>query len=808
MKNLRRDEARQRAALLAVASYDVDLDLTTGDEEFGSTSTITFSSAPGDSFVELEGTVLRAELDGRPLDLPASGNRIALPGLGGDHVLVVAARGSYSRTGEGLHRHTDPADGRTYLYAQSFLDDAQRIFACFDQPDLKAVFRLTVTAPEGWTVLANERGTKYGARWTFEATKPISTYLVTLAAGPWYGVQRWYDDIELGVWCRRSLAEHLDADELFEVTTRCFDHLQEAFGIRYPFGDTYDQVFVPDFNAGAMENPGMVTFTDDFVFRSRATQADRRTRAMVVAHEMAHMWFGDLVTMQWWDGLWLNESFAELMGFATTEAATRFGGAWVDFCFGRKAWGYRADQLPTTHPVAGQAADTRSALQDFDGISYAKGASALRQLSAWVGWDVFLAGCRSYFAAHAWGNTSLTDLLVELERASGRSLDGWADDWLRTPGVSTLRTEIGHEVALLQDSPTVFRDHRIGVGLYDLAGGALVLRERLEVEVSGPRTLLPLSVDELPDLLLPNDGDLTFAKVRLDQRSLETTRTSLRLLPDPLARALVWSSLWETARDAELTPAAFVDAVVAGVVAEQDPAVVGGLHAKARTAAVLWAGDPALADRLAQMAWEAAFSAVPAGDLQLVQVRAFVAAGRDERLEGLLAGAGPAGLVLDTELRWHVLRRLAALGRAGTQVDAERERDRTSAGERHALWCRAAQPDATTKREVWQRLTTDASLSNHAGRALAAGFWQPGQDELLRGYVGAYFADLPSVWELQSPQVGRTLAALLFPSTLVEQDVLDRTEVFLAGELAAGLRREVLEAADDLRRAVACRALS
>ena len=815
MKNLTRDEARDRAALLTVTSYDVALDLTTGDQEFGSVTTIAFTSEPGQTFVEIQAAVLSATLDGAALDLAAlelpTTNRLALTGLGGAHTLTVTVRGTYSRTGEGLHRHVDPADGQTYLYAQSFLNDAQRIFACFDQPDLKASFRLSVLAPLGWTVLANERSTQDGQRWTFEPTEPISTYLFTVAAGPWHGVQRWHDDIELGVWCRASLAAHLDADELFEVTAQCFDHLHESFGLRYPFGDTYDQVFVPEFNAGAMENPGMVTFTDDFVFRSRATEADRRTRAMVVAHEMAHMWFGDLVTMQWWDGLWLNESFAELMGFATTEEATRFGGAWVDFCFGRKAWGYRADQLPTTHPVAGTASDTLSALQDFDGISYAKGASVLRQLAAWVGWDVFLEGCRSYFAAHAWGNTSVSDLLAELEKASGRTLDSWADAWLRSTGVSTLSIQIGEQVTLLQESPTVLRDHRIGVGLYDLAGGTLILRERLDVEVSGASTVLPIDVEDLPDLLLPNDGDLTFAKIRLDARSLETVRSSLRLLHDPLARALVWSSLWDTARDAEIAPAVFVDAVVTGVVAEQDPAVVVGLLAKARTAAVLWAGDAALEQQLAASSWDSAQRAAPASDLQLVHLRAFVSAATDDRLEALLDDDAAAiklikGLTVDAELRWHLLRRLAVLGRAGSRIEQELSGDQTSAGERHAQWCRAAAPDAGSKAQVWRSLTTDESLSNHGLKALASGFWQPGQDELLRPYAQAYFAELPAVWLARSPQVGQTLAALLYPSTLIEQQTLDGTAAFLDTDLPAGLRRETLEVADDLRRALGCRA--
>ena len=411
VKNLTRDEARARAALLDVASYDVTLDLT-GDEDFGSTSVVRFTCRePGaTTFVELDGVLVAAELNGRPLN-GLEGNRLALTDLAGQNVLTVTARGAYSRTGEGLHRFTDPADGLVYLWAQSFLDDAQRMFACFDQPDLKATFRLTVDAPAPWTVIANARGTRTGNRWTFAPTERISTYLFTVAAGPWHSEHRWYGTpgeqggIELGLHCRRSLGAHLDADELFEVTAQCLDLQQQLFARRYPFGDTYDQLFVPEFNHGAMENPGAVTFTEDFVFRSRVTDDQRRKRAMVIAHEMAHMWFGDLVTMRWWDDLWLNESFAELLGFFTVDRATRHEDTWVDFSATRKAWGYRADQLPSTHPVQGDVADNRGALLNFDGISYAKGASVLRQLMATVGEPAFFAGVQAYLARHAFGNT-------------------------------------------------------------------------------------------------------------------------------------------------------------------------------------------------------------------------------------------------------------------------------------------------------------------------------------------------------------------------------------------------------------------
>ena len=824
VKNLTRDEARTRADLLDVTSYDVALDLTQGPERFGSVSVVVFSCRePGaSSFVELDGELVTAELNGRSLG-PLQGNRLHLADLQEHNLLTVSARCTYSRTGEGLHRFVDPADDAPYLYAQSFLDDAQRIFACFDQPDLKATISLSVDAPDGWTVVGNGRCVRAGGRWEFATTERISTYLFTVAAGPWHTVTGAHDGIELGLHCRRSLAEHLDADaaELFEVTAQCLDFQQERFGRRYPFGDTYDQLFVPEFNAGAMENPGAVTFSEMFVFRSRTTDDKRRQRAMVVAHEMSHMWFGDLVTMRWWDDLWLNESFAELMGFLTVDRATRFEDTWVDFSASRKAWGYRADQLPSTHPVQGNVPDNRSALLNFDGISYAKGASVLRQLMATVGEDAFFAGVRAYLDRHAFSNTTFADLLVELGTASGRELGPWSRAWLQTSGVSTLRAVVeGREggdgqVGLRQESD-VLRPHRIGVGLYDVPGDGpdapLVLRDRLDVELSGACVTLDLHPAELPALLLPNDGDLTFAKVRFDDRSLVTVLADVRRLSDPLARALCWAALWDACRDAELPAAELVAAVLRGVDAEPDPAVVATLLEQARTAAELYAPDGlALLDALAGASRHAAFAAPPGSDLQLVRLRAFAAAARGPvhvpAVAAVLDGsAAPPGAVVDTELRWHLVECLAAVGGLDEDaIAAELARDDTAAGRLHALTARASLPHPDAKRRAWEAVTGDASLSNHESGALAAGFWRYGQDQLLRPYVDRYVSELPALWDARTPQVAGTLAQRLFPSTLVAQDVLGRTAVLQDAAHPAGLRRYVAERRDDLSRALRAR---
>jgi len=804
MRNLTEVVARSRAAAVAVSSYDVALDLTQGDAEFGSVTTVRFTAAEGAStFLELDAvTLVEATLDGRPLSL--EGNRIALESLGGEHEVTVAARCAYTRSGEGLHRFVDPADESVYIYAQAFLDDAQRFYACFDQPDLKAVFRLRVTAPDGHVVRSNTRGTLVDGVHVFEQTQRLSTYHLTLAAGPWYGEQAWHDGIELGVWCRASLAPHLEAEELLEITRSCLDHQQREFGSRYPFGDTYDQVFVPEFNAGAMENPGMVTFADEhFVFRSRTTEGNRRLRAQVIAHEMAHMWFGDLVTMRWWDGIWLNESFAEFMGLSTTDDATRFHGAWSDFCLGRKAWGYRADQLPTTHPVAGEVTDNRAALLNFDGISYAKGASVLRQLVAFVGHDIFFQGLRAYLAEHAFGNSDLQDLLRAVEQASGRDLQAWASSWLETSGVATLRPRFTDEGLVVEQEGAVLRDHVIDVGLYDDQAGTLRLRERVPVQVHGAATLVPGLAP--CDLVLVNDRDLTFAKIRFDARSLRTVLSGLSRLEDPLARALCWGSLWDATRDAELAAREHVAAVLAGVVAEDDPAVVETLLEQATKAAGFYAPpaeQDALFARIARDCWEA--DVVPGSDLQLVRVRAAVQATSDTALlQGLLAGTGvPSGLVVDDELRWHVVRRAAALGALDElAIGRELAADHTASGQLQAEGALAALPEADIKARSWEALA-GGGLTNAQVRAMGGAFWQRGQEQLLSPYVDRYLEALQGWWSQLSPQLAGSLTLQLFPSMLADPDVLAKVERVLAGkDLAPGLRRILAEQHDDLSRA-------
>lgn len=826
MSVLTRDEAQTRAGLLDVHRYTIELDLTTGDETFDSRTLIRFSArAHADTFVEVKPAELRSvTLDGQPLDPEAlDGNRLPLKNLtAGEHELQVHAHMRYSRTGEGMHRFTDPTDGETYVYTQLFMEDVQRVFAAFDQPDLKAVFELSVRAPEGWTVLANGVTEHTGdGLWKAAATPLISTYLVAVAAGPWHSVRTEHRGLPFGLHCRRSLAPYLDtdADELLDVTRACFDRYHEKFDEPYPF-DSYDQAFVPEFNAGAMENPGLVTFRDEFVYRSAVTDTERQTRAMVVAHEMAHMWFGDLVTLKWWDDIWLNESFAEYMGYQTLTEATRFTDTWTDFGVNRKAWGYDADQRPSTHPVAPEAVDdTAAALLNFDGISYAKGASALRQLVAWLGEKDFLAGINTHFARHKFGNATLADFIDSLAGATERDVHAWADAWLRTTGVDTLTPRITpgeNGTCALTVDRTGSRPHRIAAGLYDRDlgddGRQLVLRTRLHLDL--PQTGAH-PIGKRPALLVLNDGDLSYAKVRFDPESFETIRKDLSGLPEPLTRAVVWNALRDAVRDGELAPTAYLETARAHLPLETDLAIAQGVLAFASTYItdryVTPEERPAALATLSELCRDL-IRRTEDGDnpgLRLIAVRhrIDVAAHPDTIAAWLADGTVPGGPELDPELRWRVLGRLAVLGATDeAAVAAELERDPSATGLEGATRCRAALPDPEAKARAWESMFGSDDLSNYLFTATAQGFWQPEQADLVRAYVPRYYTDAVDLADRRGPAIAEAAGRWAFPADVVDPANLRLGEECLrdAAPIPA-LRRKLVDQLDDLARALRVR---
>ena len=838
MPSLTMSEARARAALLTVDSYELDVDLTGAAgavDTFRTTTTVRFrTTRPGaTTFVELRPTTLRsARLNGAWLDPSAlAGGRLPLADLASENELVVEADYRYSRASEGMHRFVDPADGAVYVYAQPAIAQAPAFMACFDQPDLKASVTLRVAADPRWRVCATGAATQTGdGRWQFAPTPPLPTYLITVAAGPFHAVHREHDGIPLGLFARASLAEHLDAEaeELFAVTAACLDRYHELFGIRYPF-DGYDQVFAPEFSWGAMEFPGCVLIRDELVFRSAVTDADRQRRAVLIAHEMAHMWFGNLVTMRWWDDLWLNESFADYLGWRVVAEATRWRDAWAGYAAGRKVWGLVADQRPSTHPVAGaEVTDTDAALTNFDGISYAKGSAVLRQLVAWIGDQAFLSGLRDYFQAYAFRNATLHDLLAALSRASGRDLVGWAERWLRTSGVDTLAPEatIGPDgrysaVHLRQQPPAggKGRPHRVAVGVYRAEGPSLVRHEQALLEVDpehdSGRTEVPDLAGVPAGLLLVNDGDLTYAKPRLETAGWASLADDLPRVAAPLARALLWTAAWDACRDGELPAQELAAVAAAALPAETEEAVFETIvEAAAGTVVGRYLPPdrrPAARAALAAACREALASAAPGSGRQLAAARGLIrCAGPAEApwLAGWLTGEGiPPGLAVDADLRWSILAALAALGAADlAQIEAEAARDRTARGEQEAVRCRAALPDPAAKQWAWQLVTTDRVRSNRILQAAAEGFWRSGQEELTAGYVARYFTEIPATAAWRSQQLLASVATAAYPRYAVSPETLAAARDCLAREdLHPVVRRAVVDATDDLRRALLAR---
>ena len=830
--NLTRAEAQDRATKVSTVAYDVALDLTTGDETFRSETVVRFQGSLVGlaTFVDLDAvTVHEVLLNDRVVPVEsydATRSRIPLRGLKANNELRVVADCAYQHTGVGLHRFVDPTDGKAYLHTQFEPFDAHRVFACFDQPDIKGTFALTVTAPEGWTVISNSPvGDQDGPVWRFPATPTISTYLAAVVAGPYYSVHDSHGHVDMGIYCRESLAGYLDPEEIFTLTREGLDFFTVEFDQPYPFAK-YDQLFVPEFNFGAMENPGCVTFNEGYVFRSRQTDSAYERRAGTILHEMAHMWFGDLVTMRWWDDLWLNESFATYMGTDALARGTRFRHAWVRFASGTKMWAAVQDQLPSTHPISADIVDTDAVRLHFDGITYAKGASVLKQLVAWVGQDAFTEGCRRYFRRHEWANAELKDFLGALEETSGRDLGLWSQEWLQTAGVNTLRSEAETEgdtftsFTIVQEGmaghPTL-RSHRLAVGLYNLGDEGLVRHRRVELDVVGDRTeVTSLAGQAVPDLLLINDDDLAYTKVRLDPRSVDTLQTHLHRVVEPLARNLCWAALWDMVRDAELATRRFVALVAAHAPTETDETSLARILGQAASAVDSY-GDPAnraaARTMLAAGAREGLASADAGSDRQLTWVRHLlsVADSVDDVswARGLLDGSVEVpGLKVDTDLRWQIVGTLATLAAddGGSLIEAELERDPTDIGERRAAACRASRPTADAKATAWEKLVTPG-MHLAEMRAVAGGFAQWGQEPLLDPYVAPYFSSLRQWWDERSREEALTLAGGLFPSTLVRPDVVEAASTALADDALPGpFRRILLESRDGLERALRARA--
>ncbi|HEX4755928.1 MAG TPA: aminopeptidase N [Candidatus Dormibacteraeota bacterium] len=834
--DLQHTEAEARQRLLSDLCYDVTLDLSGAPDAsaFRSVTQIDFSATPGgETFIDLEAEAIHEiVLNGEAVN-PASAfadNRVALTGLRARNHLRVVADQPYSHTGMGLHRIIDPADGHVYIYTQCEPYEAHRVFAAFDQPDLKARFTMRVIAPAEWVVVGNSRVARIEADPSDAATSTVvfsesplmSTYLVAIVAGPYARVTDTHDGIELNLYCRQSLRRYLEEEEIFSITKQGLDHFAERFGMRYPFGDKYDQLFVPEFNAGAMENVACVTFNEESaIYRGAVPASVRSWRASTILHELAHMWFGDLVTMRWWNDLWLNESFATYTGNDAQACATRFTSAWVDFANGDKSWAARQDQLPTTHPIAADVPNVSTGRLNFDGISYAKGAAVLRQLVAWVGEESFFGGIREYFAEHQWSNATLRDFLAPLERHSGRDLAAWSREWLETAGMNVLRAEIAatdgivESCAVLQAPATpalaTLRSHRIGVGLFDLDDhGRLVRTEHLELDISGARTDVPeLRGRARPALVLLNDGDLTFAKIRLDGVSTQTVIDHLSDLEDPLARSLLWAAMWDMARDADIPAGRYIDFVHRHAPNETLPTIVDDLLSQA-IGAVENFTDPAnrraARTHLHETAATILAAATPGSPLQLSALRCTLAtsdAPEDfDFAAGLLAGRFvPEGITIDQDLRWLITRRLAAAGRLdNTAIDAEAARDNTDVGARKAASARASRPLADAKASAWARII-DRATPLAMQRALIGGIQERDQQEFLDPYIEKWAEQVPRYWRERASEEAEVFTLGMYPAYRADDAVVAAADRLLEGsELTEAGRRLVLESRDSTLR--------
>lgn len=851
--NLTRAEAQQRAATISTQSYEIALDLTRGAEHFGAETTVRFTGTPGaTTFIDvIAATVHSVTLNGQSLD-PAevfADSRISLPGLEAENVLTIVSDQIYMNTGEGLHRFVDPADGEVYLYSQFEVPDSRRMFPVFEQPDLKATFQFTITAPARWHVVSNQTTpepvaggevenalgtgtTEQVATWTFSPTPIMSSYITALITGPYRVVRSELTNaagrtIPLGVFCRESLGEYLDADYIFEKTRQGFEFFEREFGYPYPF-EKYDQLFVPEYNMGAMENIGAVTFTESYVFRSQVTDAMRERRVITILHELAHMWFGDLVTMRWWNDLWLNESFAEYMSTLGVAEATEWSDCWTTFVASEKSWAYRQDQLPSTHPIVAEIRDLEDVMVNFDGITYAKGASVLKQLVAWVGRKPFMQGVHEYFVKHEYGNTELTDLLTELETQSGRDLSDWSQKWLETAGVNTLRpvcevdadgtyTSFSIAQTAIAEYPTL-RPHRIAVGLYELQAGALVRTQRIELDVDGALTEVPELVGlTQPDLLLLNDDDLSYAKIRLDDRSLDTAAAHLGSFESSLARSLVWGTLWDQTRDAELPASRFVDIVLAHISTETNSTVLRTLIQQLILSASSYVVPERRAETIERVAdgfLRLALDAQAGSDLQFQFVKAFAQlASTPDQLDSVLQileeRSALQGLDIDTDLGWELLISLAAGGRAtAEEIDAALADDRTASGQQSAAHARAALPTAADKQRAWDSVFDQAGLPNAIVRASGLGFLRAHDPELLTPFVTPFFDSLLNIWDSRSHAIVEEIVDGFYPSPLANEALRAATATWLDAHPSAApaLRRMIIEHLAGVDRALAAQA--
>ncbi|MFT4148210.1 MAG: aminopeptidase N [Micrococcaceae bacterium] len=840
--NLTRQEAQERAEIVTkVHSYDVNLDLTQGDKTFLSDTTVKFSALPGKStFIDaITDKVHSVTLNGKELNVDKvveDNVRILLPKLEKENELHVVGDFIYTHSGEGLHRAVDPADNEVYVYTQFEVPDSRRMYTVFEQPDLKSQFTFTAIVPDHWKVISNAptpKAKKLGdgkAKWSFAQTQIMSSYVTALVAGPY---QSTHDEltsssgktIPLSIYARKSMFGYIDTAHLFKITKQGFAFYEKNFKTPYPF-ESYDQVFVPDFNAGAMENAGCVTYRDDYVFRSKVSDAVLERRDLTFLHELAHMWFGDLVTMRWWNDLWLNESFAEFMSTFCSVHGTQWEEAWTTFSIMEKTWAYRQDQLSSTHPIMAEIRDLDDIQVNFDGITYAKGASVLKQLVAWVGLDEFMAGIVEYFKKHAWGNTELPDLMTELEKASSRNLDEWTKKWLETAGVNILSPVVktdGKKITSFtieqsnEEYCETLRPHRIGLGFYNLKGDKVIRDEYFEGDVDGKS----IEIDEVvgknrPNFILLNDKDFAYAKIFFDDESMKFIEDNIAKFEDSLARAVIWSNVWEMVRSQKFSSLKFIDMFIENISTEDQSNILMILLRQVSTAVDFYVPEDKIKETRAKVAdalFKLMHDAEPGSDAQFQFAQNFISYAESDKhlayIKDLRSGKEKLeGLNIDTDLDWSLLFALIAGGAAGEKdIVAAAEKDKTTLGNAKEAYARAAIPTAKAKKAAWKELTENEDLSNTMLEYTGGGFARANDIELLKPYIDPYFEIIKDIWENRSHEIGQYIIDLGYPASAVSKETLAKTDAWLKAntDAPAGLIRHIQEARDSMARALKVR---
>ncbi len=752
LSTLTQSEAATRSALLDVQRYDIAVDMTglLEGEVFASVSTITFTcSEPGETtFVDVAMDIARATLNGTDVDVSqAADGRLPLPALAADNVLVIEASTTNTATGEGILRTVDPTDKLVYVWTSLEPDEARRVWACFDQPDLKAPHRFVVTAPSSWVVTSNgapesivdaDAGVGMDAKvWTYPDTPRLSTYVVVVNAGPFHEVRRQHDGYDLGFYCRQSLVPILerDLDELVTLTRQGLAFFGEQFACPFP-QERYDQVFVPNLG-GAMENWGCVTYGDGQLFRTPPTHAQRAVRAEFIFHEMAHMWFGDLVTMQWWDDLWLNEAFASWAANWGMAGASEFTDQWATFLAVSKRTAYEMDMSPASHPIRSDVADVASAMANFDAITYVKGQSVLHQLVAYIGEEAFVAGLQDYFSRYAFSNTRLSDLMDCYSRASGRDLSAWTKAWLDEAGTDVISLS-GGELLVETAEGGEPRPHHLDIAVFDTSGDELVPVGRSSHEVTGPRTAVDLPAG---DLRLVNAGDYTFAAVRPDATSLEQMLTRIDQLTDPLDRALVAATAGQLLLLGHVAPRDVAASLTRALAAETSPALIEPFLGQALQVADRWAPAAESPDLLRGLA-DAVIGLVDLPDARQAALRTLAASASTDAHWAVLEEA--AGRATDLDLAWRMAVRRSELGDYDEDhVRRLLESDPDPDAGMRRLAVLAARPDLEAKEEVWRAFFVDYAVpASRETLVLGSTFWRPGQAELLAPFTHRYLDEL------------------------------------------------------------------